>query len=105
MPEIYSFLNSKDSICANIYLARAIDIDAAIVYGALIEKHDYCENNGEILADGFFFFSHAGLCATTSLSGVRQTRALNVLAENGLIAFETNGNKRFLTADDKNKDI
>jgi hypothetical protein len=93
MPEeLYSFLSPDNCIRTNLNIAKAIGLETALVYSALIKKHDEWQEKNLIDERGFFFCDNEWLFLWTALKNSSLLKALRVLERNGLIAVETRKN-------------
>jgi hypothetical protein len=93
---LYSLLNPKNEIRASGRIARALGVDTAFAFSALLEKHEECESKGKLDDEGFFFSSEVGLFGATTLKGAKQTKALKTLQNNGLIIVKMINDKRYV---------
>lgn len=88
---IIDLLRSDGSIVVNKRLAKAIGIDAAIMYSELISKEKYFADRDQLTDDGFFFNTVENMQEDTTLSKDKQLKAIKVLVKEGLIRHENRG--------------
>jgi len=92
-PTLRKLLSSKAWLQFNIYLARAIGINEAILLAFLIYKEEYWEEKGKLKSwekngetfEGFFFCLQEDIEEQTTLSPFQQSKALNNLKEKGFV--------------------
>lgn len=88
---IIDLLRSNGSIVVNKLLAKAIGINAAIMYSELISKYIYFANKGQITEDGFFYNTVENMQEDTTLSKDQQLAAIKVLVKVNLIEQKNRG--------------
>lgn len=88
--DILSLLCSDNFIVVNKALAKEIGLESAVVLGALVSKHKYWSDRGE-LKDGFFYSTVEDLKESVFLSAYSQREAIKKLQENNLIEVKKMG--------------
>lgn len=85
--DFYSLFFSKEStISGNMYIARALSVEAAFILNALVDMCKEVPANG-MNAEGFFLLNTLELHIRTGIpEGRQQTTALNLLSKNQIIA-------------------
>ncbi|WP_394235830.1 hypothetical protein [Niallia oryzisoli] len=88
---ILELLRRDGSIVVNKKLARAIGMDAAVMYAELVSKHQYFAKKGQLTEDGYFFNTMENLKEDTTLSKYQQATAIKQLVKLNLIQHENRG--------------
>jgi len=76
----------------NKALTLALGLDASYLLSDLTSRHEYWERVGELTKDGYFFCTKDQIEKDTSLSPYKQTEAVKVLVEAGLLQTKRMGN-------------
>lgn len=82
---IIDLLRADGSIVINKKLAKAIGIDAAIIYSELVSRQAFFESRGQLTEDGYFFNTIEDLEDGTMLSKYQQSKAIKKLEQLELI--------------------
>ncbi|RYI25077.1 hypothetical protein EVU96_25015 [Bacillus infantis] len=88
---IIELLRSDGFITVNKNLARAMGIDAAIMYSELISKQKYFKDRGQLSEDGYFFNTVENMEADTTLTKYQQAKAIKALVKANLIHQDNRG--------------
>lgn len=87
------FVMTKGSISVNKKLAGKLGMSTAIIYAELLSRYFYFKDRKELTDDGFFFNTVKDLEADTTYKRDTQLKAINVLAELGLLVYEVRDDK------------
>lgn len=75
----------------NKALTLAIGLDASYILSDLISRHEYWERTKNLTEDGYFFCTKEQIEDDTSLSAYKQTEAVKILIERGLLKTKRMG--------------
>lgn len=102
MKSVFDLLNHDNTISVNRRLAHALGLGEAVIYAALLAKHEYYSQRGAL--DGGWFYSTVGdMEESTSLTKCQQSRCIKRLVSAGLIQCQPRGlpaRRFFLIVDD-----
>lgn len=88
---LLDLLRANGSIIVNKKLARAIGMDAAVMYSELISKQQYFSEKHQLTEEGFFFNTVKNMEADTTLTKHQQSKAIKKLVELKLIQHKNRG--------------
>ena len=84
MKTVFELLNPDNTLSVNRRLAHALGLAEAVIYAALLAKHEWYAKQ-DMLTDGWFYSTIEDLEESTALSGKVQRRCIKELTELGLI--------------------
>lgn len=90
MESVFQLLNPDNTISVNRPLAHALGLSEAVVYAALLAKHEWYSQH-DMLTDGWFYSTVDDLEESTALSRDQQSRCIKRLIEAGLIRIKKLG--------------
>lgn len=86
----FDALSLTGSIPINLDLMAELGLNAAIIYGGLIERYRYSLEHG-LPGDGWFCYTVDDMASYSLLTDHQQARAIQLLVERGLIQYKCKG--------------
>lgn len=83
--------NAGGWIPVNKALAKAVGLDAAVIYGEMTRKEEYFKNHGMTVNGGWFYVTEQDLEESTTLKRSKQDKAIAALIKAGMIEKKTMG--------------
>lgn len=91
MNEVFELMRSDNTLYANRTLAKAIGLNEAIIFGALLGKAHYYRSEGKLDEEGMFYSTAEDLEESTTLTQRQQDRAVKRLEQLELIQTKVKG--------------